>query len=363
MRYATHPHDFKLLVSSDGQRSTSIEQRASRDSRHQRRLAGYRGRRRRPRAAHPDLPAEARWRAQHEAAGPSAAEAGVEALRLADAGDARRQAGQGADDRRRSAPSSTTTSSSARLRPAPANEPSSDLEQHVLERLGLGRAHHQRPAAGSQAARHAGHERRAQPPAAPPLGHQPDADPAPGADPPRGAAAHQQRLAHAAAHAQPRADVGHGEPPEVALEQLDRPLEVERRARRCRSTCCRSRTAPRASRTRIFRHMEVVTRVGALRSTRSVAWREGQPAHRGDVAGPVERALVGHLGLDAGARGRSARARSPPAGWWRGGGADPAGDRRQRRRSPACRRRARGWPACRRRTPAPRRGLAITEYT
>ncbi len=26
MRYATHPHDFKLLVSSDGQRSTSIDQ-------------------------------------------------------------------------------------------------------------------------------------------------------------------------------------------------------------------------------------------------------------------------------------------------------------------------------------------------
>lgn len=25
MRYAAHPHDFKLLVSSDGLRSTSIE--------------------------------------------------------------------------------------------------------------------------------------------------------------------------------------------------------------------------------------------------------------------------------------------------------------------------------------------------
>ncbi|HET8672129.1 MAG TPA: hypothetical protein VFL87_00720, partial [Thermoleophilaceae bacterium] len=26
LRAATHPHDFKLLVSSDGQRSTSVEQ-------------------------------------------------------------------------------------------------------------------------------------------------------------------------------------------------------------------------------------------------------------------------------------------------------------------------------------------------
>jgi hypothetical protein len=26
LRAATHPHDFKLLVASDGQRSTSVEQ-------------------------------------------------------------------------------------------------------------------------------------------------------------------------------------------------------------------------------------------------------------------------------------------------------------------------------------------------
>jgi twitching motility protein PilT len=32
MRYATHPHDFKLLVSSDGQRSTSIEQVLAEDA-------------------------------------------------------------------------------------------------------------------------------------------------------------------------------------------------------------------------------------------------------------------------------------------------------------------------------------------
>ena len=89
LKAATHPHDFKLLVSSDGQRHTSVES-VFRDDDQQPAVSGA-ARTTRSLTSHAALVADVA-RAQHDAriAPP---EVGLDAERLAQAGDGARPAG------------------------------------------------------------------------------------------------------------------------------------------------------------------------------------------------------------------------------------------------------------------------------
>ena len=227
MRYATHPHDFKLLVSSDGQRSTSHRQRAWRAQPTPTAASASGGGR--PRADAPGSSRGSGWLTAARTAGPIRVKRALRpsGLRMPAMRAAQRRPGCGS-------PAPTPRPRRPRRRPRPGSgrprrtsPPGSRAARPRTTRSGSGPP----PASGGPGAGRAARGSRTTCAAARRAGRWPTSPilhPAPGADHPRGArrapAAPRSPRAARAAAALTSVTV---EAAEVALEQLDRPLEVE----------------------------------------------------------------------------------------------------------------------------------------